>query len=409
MIKTILSSFGMAFQSIRSRFFHTILSVLGIIVGVAALVATLSLIDGMEEYANRMITETTSLKAVMVESETHEQVNNIRVRKDSIAYFSYADSKSLQVAIDVPNQLYLKNRSNHIFKFTGNPNPLAAYRYHSNEVYRETEELTKGRFLSEADLEAKSPVAVVNLAFAQLIDSVQTDQVIGKSILDQDSVAYEIVGILTPEEADLPKVYLPISRLSSAQLAQHPPRVVFEAEKVQDVPAIKAQTLAWLEDRFGARAKSFTVFDNGFRVKQANEGFLIFRVIMGMIVGLSVFVGGIGVMNVLLISVSERTSEIGIRKAIGASKSTIVTQFLSESIAVSIFGSFIGLLLGMILAMLALPVLKMVADVPFSVSFTVNTMLLIAVISVLIGVVFGTYPALKASRLDPVVAIQRAP
>ncbi|MFK8100969.1 MAG: ABC transporter permease [Saprospiraceae bacterium] len=409
MIKTILSSFGMAFQSIRSRFFHTILSVLGIIVGVAALVATLSLIDGMEEYANTMITQTTSLKAVMVESETHEQVNNIRVRKDSIAYLSYADSKSLEAAIAAPKQLYFKNRSNHIFKSEGSLSPLAAYRYHSNEVYRETEELTKGRFLSEGDLAEKRPVAVVNLAFAQLIDSVQTEAVIGKRILDQDSVAFEIIGILTPKEDDLPKVYLPISRLSSMALAQNPPRIIFEAEKVQDVPAIKEQTLAWLESRFGTQAKSFAVFDNGFRVKQANEGFLIFRVIMGMIVGLSVFVGGIGVMNVLLISVSERTSEIGIRKAIGASKGTIVTQFLSESIAVSIFGSFIGLLLGMALAMLAIPILKMIADVPFSVSFTANTMFLIAIISVLIGVVFGTYPALKASRLDPVVAIQRAP
>ncbi len=128
--------------------------------------------------------------------------------------------------------------------------------------------------------------------------------------------------------------------------------------------------------------------------------------VLGLIVGISVVVGGIGVMNVLLISVTERTAEIGIRKAVGANRRDIILLFLSESITVSAFGSFLGLVFGVGATMIIIPIVKSVTKVPFQAAYTLNTFVIIAIISLLVGIIFGTYPALRASKLDPVEAIR---
>ena len=112
-------------------------------------------------------------------------------------------------------------------------------------------------------------------------------------------------------------------------------------------------------------------------------------------------------MNVLLISITERTSEIGIRKALGANRKDIIRLFLSESITLSVMGSVLGILLGVLITVTAIPIIQSITQAPFQAAFTLNTILIIAVISILIGIIFGTYPALKAAKLDPVVAIQR--
>lgn len=181
--------------------------------------------------------------------------------------------------------------------------------------------------------------------------------------------------------------------------------MVVEADHIEDVNALKRDIESYLMKQFGAK-HDFTVATNSLRVKQAEQGFFLFRVIMGLIVGISVVVGGIGVMNVLLISVTERTTEIGIRKAVGASNRDIVLLFLSESITVSAFGSLLGLIFGVLFTMAVIPIVKAITKIPFQANYTVNTLLIISVIAVVVGIIFGTYPAIRASRLDPVDAIR---
>ncbi len=173
------------------------------------------------------------------------------------------------------------------------------------------------------------------------------------------------------------------------------------------VPETKAEIENWLDSQFANGKEDFQLITNEFRVGQAAQGFLLFRIVMGLIVGLSVLVGGIGVMNVLLISVTERTTEIGLRKALGATKRDIRQQFLAESITISVLGSGMGLVLGVLGTLIIVPIIKAVAKMPFQAAFTMNTMLIIAVVAVVIGLIFGTYPATKAAQLDPVEAIRR--
>jgi putative ABC transport system permease protein len=112
-------------------------------------------------------------------------------------------------------------------------------------------------------------------------------------------------------------------------------------------------------------------------------------------------------MNVLLISVTERTNEIGIRKAVGANRFDIMLQLLSESVAISAFGCSVGLVFGILTTMAAIPIIKAIAEVPFQAAYTLNTLLVIVLVALVIGILFGTYPAVRASRLDPVEAIRR--
>lgn len=174
--------------------------------------------------------------------------------------------------------------------------------------------------------------------------------------------------------------------------------VYFDAERTEDIPALKEEITLWLAKNYKQSDDNFIIQTNDARIEQATKAFLVFRVVMGLIVGISVIVGGIGVMNVLLISVTERTAEIGIRKATGASRKDIILLFLAESITVSAFGSFLGLVLGVLGTMAVIPIVRAVTEVPFQAAYTVNTFILISIISVLVGIIFGTYPAIRAAR-----------
>lgn len=216
-----------------------------------------------------------------------------------------------------------------------------------------------------------------------------------------------IVGIAADKDARAGQLIMPLTLLPDSALRATPPLCTIEAGHVEDVPALKTQLETWLKTNMPHQLADFVVITNEQRVNQAAQGFRLFRIIMGIIVGISVLVGGIGVMNVLLISVTERTVEIGVRKALGAKKRDILWQFLSESITISTFGSLLGLVLGILSTLAFVPIVSAMTSVPFQAAYTWNTLLIIVAVSMVIGILFGTYPAMRAARLDPVEAIRR--
>ena len=261
-----------------------------------------------------------------------------------------------------------------------------------------------GDAFKQEDIANKRGIAAVNLMFLKAIDStLQAKDVIGKKMMINNKDL--TITSVFDDGGDQARAGFPLTLMTSAELHNDPPSLVVEAANVEDVKDLESQIYGWLNKRF-PKSTDFNVYTNSMRVKQAAEGFLLFRIIMGLIVGISVVVGGIGIMNVLLISITERTVEIGIRKAVGANRRDLVMQFLAESITVSVFGSLIGLILGVLGTMAIVPIVKAVTKIPFYANYTVNTLLIVSVLAVLLGVIFGTYPALRASRLDPVEAIR---
>ena len=137
-------------------------------------------------------------------------------------------------------------------------------------------------------------------------------------------------------------------------------------------------------------------------MRQAEQTKRIFNIVLGSIAGISLIVGGIGIMNIMLATVTERTREIGIRRALGARKQQIVTQFLVETIVLSIGGGLVGVVLGVALPFAVEHFAEMKTIV------TIPSVILAFLISAIVGVVFGVYPARRAADLDPIEALRHA-
>jgi putative ABC transport system permease protein len=267
--------------------------------------------------------------------------------------------------------------------------------------------LIHGRAFTEAELDNKRPVAFINQRMArQLVGKQPEKQAVGQQII-YNGTALTVVGIWTDKDISFGQLLMPLTLVSDSALKATPPMGIIDAKNVENVAGLKSEIENWLKANTKNKLDDFTIITNEQRVSQATKGFLLFRIVMGLIVGISVLVGGIGVMNVLLISVTERTVEIGVRKALGAKKRDILWQFLSESITISTFGSLLGLILGILSTLAFIPIVKAITDISFQAAYTWNTCMVIVVIAMVIGVVFGTYPAMRAARLDPVEAIRR--
>lgn len=408
MLRNTLQSFALAFQNIRSNLFHTFLSVLGIVIGVAALVATFSLIDGLEKFARERIASKTSVNALFVSTETDKFINNLAVRKDSFQVLDYAHYARLRANAPLVIKGNLENSFNREIKVEGKDSTIGAIIHCFGETPLEDSTIINGQNLPVSAFSGREAVAVINKQLAKLITgSDNTGQAVGK-VFQALEYRLRVIGVTKDGNREAPpEVFMPISLLSNTDLQRSPPAMLLGVAKTEEVPPLKEQVIAWVKSEYGEHNQDFKVQSQDFWINQTAQGFLIFRIVMGLIIGLSVVVGGVGVMNVLLISVTERTAEIGLRKAVGAKKGDIHRLFLAESITVSAFGSLIGLIFGAGFAMAAIPIIRFFADVPFSAVLTWNTFFVICLVAIFIGIIFGTYPAVKAARLDPVEALRR--
>ncbi|GAA4465798.1 ABC transporter permease [Nibrella saemangeumensis] len=407
MIKNLLLSFSLALQNVRSRLFHTLLSILGIVIGVAALVAILSMIDGMEKYAQEQITKTTTINSLLIQSDPYKVVNDVRLKKDTFAILDYTNFSRLKATLTRPAKTYLFVRQSTEIQLDAQRSRVGVMTHGAISPVSADLTMTYGRSLTPADVAQQHPVALINPKLAkQLVTGQPVEQAIGKSI-PWKGHQLRVVGIMEDKDNKMATMVVPITLFPEPDLKAELPMAVIEASHVEDVPVLKTQIENWLKQNLSKHPSDLKVISNEQRVSQAAKGFLLFRVIMGLIVGISVLVGGIGVMNVLLISVTERTSEIGVRKAMGAKRRDILLQFLSESVTISTFGSFLGLVLGILGTLIIIPIVKALTNVPFQAAYTWNTLFIISIVAVLVGIIFGTYPALRASRLDPVEAIRR--
>ncbi|MFK8164100.1 MAG: ABC transporter permease [Lewinella sp.] len=403
-------AFAETFRNLRTNFFQTFLSVLGIIIGVGALVAMLAMIDGLEAYAKEQISEGSSLENLLVRANTGTRIDGIYTNRDTIATIDEALVSRLADSLPYAATMQL-TYNNSTIGYTADSTKMGlryqAYTLPSLAPLPDSF-LLHGRFLTEADADKRLALVDETVAGRIVGDVGSIDQAIGQHIyLLGDSLA--VAGIIKADDPERLSIGMLLSSLNRLTDAPTPyPTLNIALDDVNEVLAAQEFTDGWMKRQFVDIADPVESFTRTGYLEQLAQGLLVFRMVMGFLIGIAVVVGGVGVMNVLLMSISERTPEIGVRKAVGANRGNIITQFLSESVAISAIGCFFGVFLGMAVALIAAPILNyFVEDLEFRAIFSLNTLFIVSAVALLIGVIFGTYPARKAAGLDPVVAIRR--
>ena len=409
------SSLRVGFETLRANPLRTLLSTLGIIMGVAALVSVLSLGDGMQRYARDQIERTTDLLTVSVTPSLFRTVQGQRFPRSDVLTLTRVDADSVARAVGEEGTvtLLLTGQALATTRADTTPRITQVIGALPSIVTELPAPVAAGRFFNEAELERDAPVAVISAALAEQIAPGRAPaSLVGDTVMFQ-GVPRAVIGVLAAKETARDALaFMPIGVARAAMapaLVGRPTTIAIKARAVEIVPAVRTRVEALLARQHGPEWKDrVSVVTNQARVEQAQQGMLLFKVFMGALTGISLLVGGIGIMNVLLASVIERTREIGIRKAAGAQHRHILLQFLSESVAISGVGSMIGVALGVAAAFGVTALMrKMTSGAQIYAGFSVSTFLVAVFASVFVGLTFGLYPALRAARLSPIEAIHR--
>lgn len=392
---------GDALVALRQNPLRSLLSILGLVIGVAALVAILALADGMERYAREQIATTTDLQLVSVAPRVVELVDGVPVPRERVAVPTLADAARLDDHLGGEATVVLVQRR--AVQVIADTVRTAAALYAADAgiwALREAD-VARGTRFDRGDVEAARPAVVISAALAKRLGG---GEVVGRA-LQVGNVGAEVVGVLPDDGPERAEVYGPITAFGVAD-GQSPPGLVIRAERAEDVAAVAGRVEAWLEASYPEGLAGFTVSTDAMRAGQIRQGMLLFKLVFGLITGISVVVGGVGVMNVLLVSVTERTREIGIRKAVGARRRDIQAQFLAEAMTVAGAGSLLGLAVGMAAVFAVIPVIRHFTEVSLHAAITVETLLVVGAVALGVGILFGTYPASRAARLAPVDAMR---
>jgi putative ABC transport system permease protein len=340
---------------------------------------------------------------VVVAAKTGDLVDGVRIPRSSVVRLDPADADALAAAVGPATSVVLVGRGAVRWRTATGTDRAATVTGVRVLGPAPPTSVAAGRALAPADADAA--VAVVSSSLARAIAPADAAAAVGQMLPIGDE-PLRIVGVLArPEGRDPPALQVPFGRLARLPLpAAEPPSITLRAGSVEDVAALKRTVDAWAAARHGD-AVAISAFGPE-RLRQAAQGILIFKLLMGSFTAIALFVGGIGIMNVLLASVLERTREIGIRRAVGARRRDVVRQLLAESIAISLAGSLLGLAVGLGSAFAFTAVMRAQTEALIYAAVTPATIAASLGAAIVTGLVFGVYPALRASWLVPVDAIR---
>ncbi len=352
-----LPSVQIGIQTLRANPVRTILSTLGVVMGAASLVGVLSIGDGAQVVARRQL-ERLGVQAVVVTPRTVDIVDGLPIPHDHFPAFTIDHARSLSAHLGPTSSVVLTTppAAGTFVRPAGTTGAAAVTGvYGSLQALLGGAAILHGRFLTDSEMAGDARVAVISHNLA--IELAAGKPLVGLLAVPMtlQGQAWTIVGVLdAAADRRTFNVYVPVnSRLRDQmpqaalpQPGQRPiavPRdartLLVRAPKVEDVLTTRAQIEAWADatDPQWRKEPQVTIVSQGAdRLRELNQGMLMFKLVMGSFAAISLLVGGIGIMNVLLAAVAERTREIGVRKASGATRHDIVAQFLAESVTISL-------------------------------------------------------------------------
>lgn len=421
----LINQIELGFKSLLQHKLRSGLTMLGIIFGVCSVIAMLAIGEGASYEAQERIKRLGSTNVIINSFKPPEQKETSGSRRNIVIEYglTYDDATRIQTTIPgieriVPLRIIREN-----------------IRFHRNEVsgqvigtlptYPSVQplELVRGRFLSGTDQSHHANVCVLTEGLAQRLFPYQNP--LESTIRIQD-VYYQVVGIIReggtmvqrPQKTQTEgepldnNVYIPLStaatrfgetlfkfvvgNFSAERVELH--RIIAKMRDTGSVLVAEPQIYTLLR-RFHEQ-NDFELIVPLQLLREAEATKRMFNIVLGSIAAISLLVGGIGIMNIMLASVTERTREIGVRRALGARKSDIIRQFLIETIVMSVGGGIIGVALGVIVPILVQAFTDMITVI------TLWSVLTAFSISGLTGIIFGIYPATKAAALDPIEALR---
>lgn len=393
---SLLENVQMALSSVLAHKMRSILTMLGIIIGVGSVIVVVAVGQGGEQMLKQSISGPGNTVELYYSPSEEELASNPAAYQAS---FTEADINGLK-EIEGVKQVVASKTESMSARYREEETDSSIIGINSGYMDVNSLDIKEGRGFTENDFLSGKRAGIISEKLAEeLFDK--------KSPLGQviwvNGQPVEVIGILKKETGLLSfeqsEMYLPFTMMKTSFGTSDYSKVSLQVQSADDIKAVGEEAVQLMNDHHGTE-DSYQVMNMEEIAKGIGQVTTIMTTIIGSIAGISLLVGGIGVMNIMLVSVTERTREIGIRKSLGATRGQILTQFLIESVVLTLIGGLIGIGLGYGGASLV----SLLAGWPSLVSWQV--VLGGVLFSMVIGVVFGMLPANKAARLDPIEALR---